>query len=80
MERFTLRGQFGRNVHFSLWTDSMYYVDNNIGGGVSFYLTRYLRIDYNLSYQVGDYPGLLSFMEPEGIIQVCFHLWSRMEV
>jgi hypothetical protein len=68
MERFTLRGQFGRDIRFSYWTDSMYYIDNNIGGGVSFYLTRFLRIDYNLLYQEGDYPGLFSEMQPDGSI------------
>ena len=44
----------------------MYYVDNNIGGGVSFYLTKFLRIDYDMSYREGDYPGLFSFMELDG--------------
>jgi hypothetical protein len=66
MQRFTLRGQFGRDTRFSYWTDSMYYIDNNIGGGVSFYLTRFLRIDYNLLYQEGDYPGLFSERQPDG--------------
>jgi len=66
--RFTLRMAYGRNCRFSYWSNNMYYIDNNIGGGVSFYLTRFLRLDYNYSYSEGDYPEPFLAMLSDGSI------------
>lgn len=53
---FVVRGSYVRDVRFSLWYDSAYYLESRPGVGVSFYLTSYLRLDYDYSFGRNSYP------------------------
>ena len=54
--RFSFRFQYNRDFYFSYWTDSIYFVEDRYGSGLSFYLTKFLRLDYNYSYGKANYP------------------------
>lgn len=54
---FVVRGSYVRDVRFSLWYSSAYYVESRPGAGISFYPTRFLRLDYNYSFGRNSYPA-----------------------
>ncbi len=56
IRRFHLRFQYNRDFYFSYWTNSIYFIEDRYGGGISFYLTKFLRLDYNFSYGEANYP------------------------
>jgi len=64
--RFDLRFQYIRDFRFSYWTDSIYYIEDRYGSGVSFYLTRFLRLDYNFLYGENKYPEITIIQMPDG--------------
>jgi hypothetical protein len=57
LKNLTLRGSYGRNVQFSVWTDTNQYIENSTGAGVSFYLfRRKVRLDYDFTFNDNFYP------------------------
>jgi len=64
--RFGFRFQYNRDCYFSYWTNSMYFIEDRYGGGISFYLTKFLRLDYNFSYGEANYPELMPLRMPDG--------------
>ena len=56
--RFQFRLNYNRGTHFSYWTENIFFNENRYGGGVSFYFTKFLRVDYNLSYGESNYPEI----------------------
>jgi hypothetical protein len=54
--RFGVRLRYRRDNPFSFYENVVYFIENDYGGGVSLYLTAFLRIDYNYDYSLGDYP------------------------
>ena len=54
--RIGLRFGLGRGSYFSYFEDAFYYIENRGNAGLSFYLTRLLRIDYDLQYGELNYP------------------------
>jgi hypothetical protein len=64
--RFGFRFSFSRNNQFSYWEDILYFVQYNYGGGVSFYLTQFLRLDYNYSKGENNYAGSVDLLFPDG--------------
>jgi hypothetical protein len=52
IKRFNLRAQFTKDVEFSYWTNNIFFVEYRYGGGLSFYLTRIIRVDYD--FLIGD--------------------------
>jgi len=46
---FVIRGSYVRDVRFSLWYGNPYYIESRPGVGVSLYLLRFLRLDYDYS-------------------------------
>jgi len=54
--RMGLRLGFVRDNYFSYLGNAFYYIENRGNGGMSFYLTRLLRMDYNLQYGELRYP------------------------
>jgi hypothetical protein len=66
VSRFHFRFGFNRDCHFSYWTDSIFFIENRWGAGISFYLTRFLRLDYDFSYGKGSYPEEGSIISPSG--------------
>jgi hypothetical protein len=53
-----IRGSYVRDVRFSLWYDSAYYLESRPGAGVSVYPLRFLRLDYDYGLGRNDYPLL----------------------
>ena len=52
----TVRGQYSRDVFFSVWFDNAFLVDNRYSAGVSFYLIRRkIRLDYDYSLNRDSY-------------------------
>ena len=51
-----IRGSYVRDVRFSLWYGNPYYVESRPGAGVSLYLLRFLRFDYDYSIGTNRYP------------------------
>jgi len=51
-----IRGSHVRDVNFSLWYDNAYYLGTRTGAGISFYLTSFLRLDYDYSFGRNNYP------------------------
>ena len=66
VRRFRLRVQYNRDCYFSYWTDSIYFIEDRYGAGISFYLTKFLRLDYNFSYGEANYPELMLLQMPDG--------------
>ena len=54
--RTIFRLELSRDYPFSVWTNNIYFNYNRLGSGLSFYLSRNLRLDYNLSYGQLNYP------------------------
>ncbi len=53
---FVIRGSYVRDVRFSLWYGNPYYIESRPGAGVSLYLMRFLRLDYDYSVGRNRYP------------------------
>jgi len=56
MNRFNLRGNFGKDVAFSYWTNNVFFVEYTYGAGLSFYITQFMRLDYDYSHGDNRYP------------------------
>ena len=64
--RFNLRFQFNRDFQFSYSSTSLYFTGNRFGTGLSFYLTRIIRLDYDFSYGESEYPEEELVRLPDG--------------
>jgi opacity protein-like surface antigen len=56
LNRFNLRGDFGKDVAFSYWTNNVFFVEYTYGAGLSYYITQFIRLDYDFSYGDNRYP------------------------
>lgn len=63
--RFNFNVSYNRNNYFSYWTESVYFIDDSYGAGISFYLTSFLRLDYYYLYGMSRYPELTTVFFPE---------------
>lgn len=66
--RLNLRVRYARDIPFS-YGRTIYYVSNNYGAGLSFYLSSLLRVDYDFSYGGGRYPEPTLIILPDGTRQ-----------
>jgi len=57
---------FSRDCYFSYWSNSLYFIEDRYGSGISFYLTKFLRLDYNFNYGEASYPELMLLQMPDG--------------
>jgi hypothetical protein len=64
--RFGFRIQYVRDVPFSYYTSNIFYLDNRYGAGLSFYLNRSIRLDYDFSSGRGVYPDAMLLPLPDG--------------
>ncbi len=64
--RFRFSLSYHRDCHFSYWTNNIFFNEDRYGAGVSYYLTRFLRVDYGLSHANADYPVPESLRMPDG--------------
>jgi hypothetical protein len=56
--RFLFRGSYLRDCFFTYYPSNFYFIEDRYGGGISFYLSRNIRLDYN--YII----GYLNYSEP----------------
>jgi hypothetical protein len=64
--KFGVRLRYARDIFFSYDPASYYYIDHNYGLGASYYLTDFLRLDYNFSQGIMDYPQAIRVLTAEG--------------
>ncbi len=65
--RFRWHARLSRDNRFSIWESALFYVDDEAAGGLSFYLTRSIRLDYEYSAVRLDYPEPFEVSTPGGI-------------
>ena len=64
--RFGFRVKYERDCHFSYWTNNIFFKEHRYGAGISLYLTKFLRLDYNFYYGESDYPVAMTVQMPGG--------------
>jgi len=65
--RFRWHARLSRDNRFSIWENALFYVDDEAAAGVSYYLTRSIRLDYEFSAARLDYPEPFEVSTPGGI-------------
>jgi len=66
IKRFSFRFRYERDTRFSYWTENIFYLEDLYGTGISYYITRFLRLDYDFNYRISYYPeGVLLRMPDE---------------
>jgi len=65
--RITLRVQYSRDPVFSYWSDIFFFVDHRYGGGLSFYLSQFLRLDYSFNQSRMNYPNPVPYRDSSGV-------------
>jgi hypothetical protein len=66
LRRIIFRLQSTRDCNLSFETNNVFYLENGIQAGLSYYLTKFLRLDYNYSYTQLDYPQPVPFWYSDG--------------
>lgn len=56
MKAVAARVSYRRDVQFSVWYDSTYFLENRAGTGASLYISRNIRLDYDYNRGRNDYP------------------------
>jgi hypothetical protein len=69
ISRFGFRISLAKDIPFSLSEFEIYYNENSIGGGISYYLTDFLRLDYDIGLSMARYPTVREISLPDGTIQ-----------
>jgi hypothetical protein len=64
--RLSYRLEYVRDIPFSAYTNSFYYVGNRYGLGVSYYLNKFIRLDYNFRQGKNAYPEPTQVRLPSG--------------
>ncbi len=62
----TVRFQYSRDCQFSYETNNVFYLENWYRAGLSVYLTRFLRLDYDYLFTRLDYPRFIPVWYPDG--------------
>lgn len=65
IRRFGFQVDYERDVRFSYWQDNVFFLEDRFGGGLSFYLFRFLRLDYSLTYGQLHYPDTFFVRLPD---------------
>jgi hypothetical protein len=66
LRRMRLRLGYTRDLRFSYWSESIYFIENQFNAGFSFYISPSLRLDYDFRYGENDYPEEVWWRGPEG--------------
>lgn len=64
--RFAFRLDYERDCRFSFMSENIYFIEDRYGAGISFYLTKFLRVDYNYQYGEANYPEKILLWTSEG--------------
>lgn len=65
VRRFGFHLRYSRDSYFSFWTDSIFFLEDRYGAGISFYLFRFLRLDYDFTYGKSHYPEPILIRLPD---------------
>jgi hypothetical protein len=69
ISRFAFRLGFIRDSYFSYYSDNIYFVENRYSAGISVYLTKFVRLDYDFSSGKDSYPEASLVMSPTGQLE-----------
>jgi len=67
--RFNFRIRYLKDIPFS-YGGNIFFISNNYGAGLSFYLSSLIRLDYDFSYSGGRYPEPTAITLPDGTREV----------
>lgn len=67
--RFIFRLTYRRDLPFSYGERNIYFVTNTYKAGISFYLTRFLRFNYDYTYGKSGYPEPVPLTMPDGTVK-----------
>jgi len=67
--RFGFRLKYQRDNHFSYWTESIFFIEDRYGSGISFYLFKFLRLDFDYTYAKSSYPEITTVDYPDGSVE-----------
>jgi len=56
MKALAARASYRRDVQFSVWYDSTYFLESRYGAGASLYVSKNIRLDYDYNLGRNDYP------------------------
>ncbi len=70
IKRINLRANLSKDVEFSYWTNNIFFVEYRYGGGLSFYLSRFVRLDYDYSNGDNRYPEETEIRLPDETYEV----------
>lgn len=65
LKRYAFRVLYTRDYQFSYWTNSIFFLEDRYGIGLSFYLTQFLRLDYDFTYGENIYPESITIRQPD---------------
>lgn len=65
IRRFNFRFSYIRDCRFSYFTDNIFFLESRYGTGISYYLTKYIRLDYDFWYGIANYPELILLRMPD---------------
>lgn len=69
IRRFGFRFHYDRDCRFSYWTNNIFFLEDSYGAGISFYLTQFLRLDYDFSYGRSNYPEVATIRTSEEVYE-----------
>jgi hypothetical protein len=56
LKPLSIRASYRRDIEFSIWSSNAFYLENRIGAGVSFYLFKDIRLDFDNNIGRNTYP------------------------
>jgi len=66
IRRFGFRIGYSRDCQFSFYLNNVFFLEDIIRPGISFYLTNFLRLDYDFTYGESYYPESILVYLPNG--------------
>jgi hypothetical protein len=66
ISRFRFRAQFSRDTPYSYQGNNVYFTENALGNGISYYLAPFIRLDYDFIHAKNYYPKASSVRLPDG--------------
>ena len=70
--RFSLRLRYTRDSQFSYQPNNVFFIENRYGGGLSFYLSRSLKLDYEFTAGKNSYPESMTVLFPDQTLMDIF--------
>lgn len=66
IRRFGFRTEYTRECRFSFFENNVFFLEDIYRAGISFYLSRFLRLDYDFTYGESSYPEDVEIRRPDG--------------